>query len=178
LTFSTIDVTATVSGTGLISLGTLTYGLVSPGEYGFSLAYNASAGVGPGTADVALAYTVSGTNITDAFLSLTASVVPNGYSGVSENLGLGLPSLSVSGTGTDVVTFPAQTSILANKDNTNFVGTGETGIASSSILADGFSVSTVPIPATLPLLATGLFGLWGMSRKRRKGSRLGSAQAT
>jgi hypothetical protein len=38
-------------------------------------------------------------------------------------------------------------------------------------------VSQAPIPATFPLLAAGLAGLWGVTRTRRKGSRLSSAQA-
>jgi hypothetical protein len=39
-------------------------------------------------------------------------------------------------------------------------------------------VVPTPLPATLPLLATGLVGLWGLGRKRKARGRLDSALAT
>jgi hypothetical protein len=83
-------------------------------------------------------------------------------------------SLSAPGT-SNVITFTAIGSLGVTKDQDNFAGSGSSSFASA--LSDGFSLTATPIPATLPLLATGLAGLWGVSRKRRKGSRLGSAQA-
>ena len=54
------------------------------------------------------------------------------------------------------------------KDQDNFAGSA--GIATASILTNGFSLTATPIPGALPLFATGLVGFWGLRKKRSKQS--------
>jgi hypothetical protein len=139
------------------------------------LNYTAYTGTSGGTADLSWIYNASGNLLTDAFLSLTGSL-SGGTASVDEQFTNGA-SLSLSAPGTsNVVTFTPISSVGVTKDQFDYAGSGSS--TETSILQDGFSLTTTPIPATLPLLATGLAGLWGVSRKRRKGSRLGSVQTS
>jgi hypothetical protein len=180
VTFSGISISTTTTGSGTVTLGNITPFITTVSgtqEIGLSLNYTAFTGVTGGTADVSWIYNAAGNLLTDAFLSLTGSFTgTGGIAEVDENFTNG-QSLSLSAPGTsNVVTFTPISSVGVTKDQFDYAGSGSS--TETSILQDGFSLTTTPIPATLPLLATGLAGLWGVSRKRRKGSRLGSVQTS
>jgi hypothetical protein len=177
LTFSNIVVTALVTGSGTIVLGGLTTTTAAPGEYGLQLTYTAQTGATAGSqADVSLTYAVSGASIDDAYASFSGTVTGTGTQSLAETLSNGY-TLSLNAAGAVSTTFSPISYLTAGKDQNDF--SGSAGSATSSIMVNAYSLAATPIPATLPLLATGLLGLWGVSRKRRKkGSRLGSAQAS
>jgi hypothetical protein len=179
LTFSGVSVSATETGGGSFTAGNITpFSTVVGGttETGLSLNYTAFTGTSGGTVDVSWIFNVAGNLLTDAFASLTG--IPTGSGSiaeVSENFTNGSSITLLSPGTSQVVTYTPIASLGVTKDQFDYAASGST--SETSILQDGFSLTTTPIPATLPLLATGLFGLWGVSRKRRKGSRLGSTQA-
>jgi hypothetical protein len=177
VTFSNFNVNTTVSGTGSVAFASPNSVIVTSGggEFGLELEYSANTGSTPGsTADVAWTYNVSGNLLSDAFAELAGTTSGTGTINVSEVLTNGT-TLTLLGAGSTSTTFTPIGSLGVIKDQDNYAGSA--GSSDASILVNEFSLTSTPIPATLPLLATGLLGLWGVSRKRRKGSRLGSAQA-
>jgi hypothetical protein len=176
--FSNISVTYTASENAAVLLDRFvpfTYNINGELEYGLSLRYAANAGNVPGgLTDISWTYTVSalpGFLLSDAFLSLTTTVTGNSQSFVTETLLTGPPpgvTLQVIGSGFDVVHFDPVASLTALKDQQNFKGT--TGVAASSILENGFSVTPVPGPvagAGLPGLVIACGGLFALARRRR-----------
>jgi hypothetical protein len=85
-------------------------------------------------------------------------------------------TLTLTKAGTTSTTFTPIASLSVIKDQNDY--SGSLGSSESSVVENEFSVTTTPIPAALPLFATGLVGLWGFRRKRSKRNRLGSAQAS
>jgi endoglucanase Acf2 len=177
VTFSSFNVNTTVTGSGSVAFAS-PYSVVvtsGGGEFGLELEYAANTGSTAGSAaDVAWTYNVSGNLLTDALVSLAGTTSGTGTINVSEVLTNGT-TLTLLGAGSTTTTFTPIGSLGVIKDQEDY--SGSAGSSDSSILVNEFSLTSTPIPATLPLLATGLAGLWGVSRKRRKGSRLGSAQA-
>ena len=176
--FSNIIVTYTASENAAVLLDRFvpfTYNINGELEYGLSLRYAANAGNVPGgLTDISWTYTVSalpGFLLSDAYLSLTTTVTGNSQSFVNETLLTGQPpgvSLQVIGSGFDVVHFDPVASLTALKDQQNFKGT--LGVAASSILENGFSVTPVPGPlagAGLPGLIAAGGALLMLSRRRR-----------
>jgi hypothetical protein len=175
VTFSDISVTTTVSGTGVVTLGDFTP-FTNGAESGLALTYSANTGTFAGSqADVAWLYNVSGSLLDDAFMSFTGTTTGTGTQSLSETLSNGV-TLSLNSAGSTTATFSPKGSLGVIKDQNDFAGSA--GSAESSALENGFSLTTTPIPGTLPLLATGLVGLWGLRRKQSKRSQVDSALAT
>ena len=165
LSFTNISVTLTATGTGSVVLGSLSEVSPAPGEFGLQLTYSANTGVNNSSqADVALSYNVSGSLIDDAYAAFTGSTSNTGSENLSETLNNGV-TLNLNGPGATTVTFSPVSTLFAIKDQNDFAGTE--GGASSSTLDNAFSLTTTPIPGTLPLMATGLVGLWGLRKKRK-----------
>jgi hypothetical protein len=177
--FSNINVTFSASENAsvvLTSFQPFTLNLGSEVEYGLRLLYAANSGNVPGgIADVHWTYNVSalpGFLLSDAYLALVTDVQGDGSSNASELLITGLPpgvSLSVNGTGFDLVHFDPVASLIALKDQNNFSGTR--GSAAASILDNGFSVTAVPGPlagAGLPGLVVACGGLLALARRRQR----------
>jgi len=171
LSFTNILVSALVSGSGSIVLGSLTTFTPAPGEFGLRLTYVANTGNTPNsTADISLTYNVAGNLINDAFLSFVGSSSGTGTDNISETItfpnGHGT-TLSLASSGSTMTTFAPVPSLSVLKDQDDF--SGAAGSSTSSALVNAFSLTTVPIPGTLPLLGAGLAGLWGLvSRRKRK----------
>jgi hypothetical protein len=164
VTFSNISVSTITGGSGTVNLGNFTPFTIG-GESGLSLNYDAETGSTPGSiADVAWTYNVAGNLLDDAFAEVAGNVTGTGSIVLSEILSNGV-SLSLSGPGSTTATFAPISTLFVIKDQNDFAGTA--GSATTSILTNAFSVTTTPIPGALPLFATGLFGLWGLRRKRK-----------
>ena len=162
LTFFNIS----VSTLGDVTLGNFTPVTPAPGEYGLSLNYTADAAPGV-DADVIWTYDVSGNLISDAYATFTGVVTGTGTATLGETLSPGGSiELSAPGTvGTLTITPPAS-QVFVSKDQQDYSGTA--GTSGTSDVVNAFSLTTTPIPGTLPLFATGVLGLWGLRRKRSK----------
>jgi hypothetical protein len=175
VTFSDISVVPTASNGGSVTLTefvpTTLVDTSGDTEYGLELIYSSNTGSGyNGTADVAWLYTVSGSLLSDAYVSLAGTVTGTGIINVGETLSNGV-TLSLSGAGSTSTTYAPIGQLGVIKDQDDFAGSA--GTADSSVLVNAFSLTSTPLPGTLPLLATGLVGLWGFGRKRSKQSQLG-----
>jgi hypothetical protein len=98
-------------------------------------------------------------------VSLAATDLGSGTSSVNEQLSNGV-TLNLNAPGTTTATFSPIGSLSVIKDQINI---GNTGIASSSIMANGFSVTAVPGPmvgAGLPGLVVACGGLLALARRR------------
>ncbi len=165
LSFTNISVTLLASGTGSVILGSLSEVTPLPGEYGLELTYTANTGSNPNSsADVSLTYNVSGSQLDDAYASFTGNTTLQGTATLSETLSNGV-TIALNGPGATTVTFAPISTLGVIKDQNDFSGTE--GSASTSVLENAFSLTTTPIPGTLPLMATGLVGLWGLRRKQK-----------
>ncbi len=167
LSFTNISVQLLATGGGSVVLGTLSEVSPLPGEFGLQLTYSANTGTSPNSqADVSLTYNVSGSGIDDAYAGFTGSTSLTGTESLSETLSNGV-TISLLVAGSTTVTFSPVSTLGVIKDQNDFSGNGSEGGASSSVLQNAFSLTTTPIPGTLPLMATGLAGLWGLRRKRK-----------
>ncbi len=167
LSFTNISVQLLATGGGSVVLGTLSEVSPLPGEFGLQLTYSANTGTSPNSqADVSLTYNVSGSGIDDAYAGFTGSTSLTGTESLSETLSNGV-TISLLAAGSTTVTFSPVSTLGVIKDQNDFSGNGSEGGASSSVLQNAFSLTTTPIPGTLPLMATGLAGLWGLRRKRK-----------
>jgi hypothetical protein len=163
VTFSNINIAATP---GVILTGFAPTAIA--GEFGLILSYSAAAGLPGTTADVNWTYDVAGNLLADAGLSLTGGTTGNGVIAVTENLfslanGSLVATMVQTGNGSTFTNFAPIAALFANKDQADIANNGS---AFSSSLTNVFSLAT-PIPGALPLLATGLFGLVALRRKRR-----------
>jgi hypothetical protein len=167
LSFTNISVQLLATGTGSVILGSLTEVTPLPGEFGLQLTYSANTGTNPNSqADVSLTYNVSGSGIDDAYAGFTGTTSFSGTESLSETLTNGV-TISLLSAGSTTVTFSPVSTLGVIKDQNDFSGSSSEGGASSSVLQNAFSLTTTPIPGTLPLMATGLAGLWGLRRKRK-----------
>jgi hypothetical protein len=175
LSFTNISVTLTATGTGSVVLGSLSEVTPVPGEYGLELTYSANTGTNPNSqADVSLTYNVSGSLIDDAYAAFSGSTSFSGTENLSETLSNNV-TISLLAAGSTTVTFSPVSTLGVIKDQNDFSGASSEGGASSSALENAFSLTTTPIPGTLPLMATGLVGLWGLRRKRKAKGPLATA---
>jgi hypothetical protein len=164
VTFSDIVVSTTSTGSGSVGLGNFTPFTIGA-ENGLSLNYTANTGTTPNSsADVAWTYNVAGNLLDDAFAAVAGNITGDGTVQMSEILSNGT-TLTLGGAGSTTATFAPISSLGVIKDQNDF--SGSAGSASSSILQNAFSVTATPLPAALPLFATGLFGLWGLRRNRK-----------
>jgi hypothetical protein len=116
--------------------------------------------------DVAISYTVTapkGEFLNDATLTIAGSVGGTGVATVGETLsnGLGL-SATVGGPMIDTIGFAPVQTLTVFKDI--ILTGGANGFASVSIVAQGFSSTVVPEPASLGLLGIGLAGFFTYRR--------------
>jgi hypothetical protein len=170
LTFSNIVVTPTLNG-GTVTLTDFTPVNPTGGEFGLRLDYTASAS-GINVASVQWTYSVAGVpNIGDAYFAFDGSatgaaasvafITLSNISGTRE-LSPIAPSFETA--------FTLTSSINGNATQQN---AGQmAGTATGRSLTQAFSGATppaIPLPATLPLFATGLIGLGllGWRRKRK-----------
>jgi len=132
---------------------------IANGEYGLQLNYSAPAVSTAGTADVDWTFTVTGSLLDDIYASLDAS----GGGTLTENFNPNGPAnFTLTGNTSTTETFSPISSTTVNKDQADPIGQG------ASSIVDAFSVTTTPLPGTLPLFAGGLATLWGFRRKRSK----------
>jgi len=179
LTFSNF----TFGPTGGVTLGTVSPTTAIPGEFGLVLSYSASATpTNGGVADVSWNFDVSGLGISDALAILNGNVTPPGTATLQElfynssNTQIGVINLSAPNNLSGSVTFnPAVNALFVDKDQQDLANL--TGQATSSSITDVFSLTTTPIPASLPLFASGFAGVWLWSRKKRNAKALGPAAA-
>jgi hypothetical protein len=173
VTFSDINVTPSMTGSGAVSVGTFSpFMTVIDGETenGLDLSYTSSTSFGGGTADVAWTYDVtaaSGKQLVDASASLTGGVIgASAASVLNETLSNG-KTLSLSMGGRTSVTFAPIDMLHATKDQQDTAAAGS--VAFSSIMGNGFSVSTpggpppppgvIPEPSTWAMLLLGFAGI-------------------
>jgi hypothetical protein len=179
VTFTNIAVTPTVTGGGSASVTTFTTFSLGP-EVGLILNYSANTGFG-GTADVSWTYDVSGSLLTDAIAEFTGNAPPvntteNLVETLTNTAGTVVASIDLTSPNTsETVTFAAVGSLQAVKDQDDF--SAGVNNASTSSMENGFSLTTTPIPGTLPLFASGLVGFWAWSRKRKGNAQLPSPSA-
>jgi hypothetical protein len=167
VTFSSISVGTTVSGSGSVTLGNITP-FTTGGEFGLSLNYSANTGSTPGSAaDVAWIYNVASVpNLTDAFLSYGGNVTGTGTATVSEVLSNGV-TLALNAPGSITQTFTPIASLGVIKDQNDF--SGSAGSATTSILQNAFSAVPAPLAgAGLPGLVAACGGLLALARRRRQ----------
>jgi hypothetical protein len=170
VTFSNINVNTLASGGGAVTLGNFTpFQTIVNGilESGLLLNYIANAGVAGAEADVAWTYNVAGNLLTDAFLSFAGNTTGNGQAQISEALSNGV-TLSLNSPGSTSTTFTPVSSLSVLKDQADHANSGS---ASSSILADAFSVTAVPgtiAGAGLPGLIAACAALVALARRRRQ----------
>jgi hypothetical protein len=167
VTFSNIVVNTLVTGSGFVMLGNFTPFIVG-NEFGLSLNYIATTGASANSsADVAWTYNVSGSLLSDAFLSLAGNTTGTGTASVGETLSNGVV-LSLSSPGSTTATFTPIGSLGVIKDQVDF--SGAAGSASTSILQNAFSLTPVPGPiagAGLPGVVIALGGLVALARRRK-----------
>jgi len=171
LTFSNIVVTPMTDSGGLGSVTLTDFAPVNPvaGEFGLRLDYTASAPAF-GFANVQWTYSVAGVPpISDAFIAFDGSAqgsIAQSFASISFNGGPnstltpGNPSLELAITLTS--------SINGNATQSN---SGGQGSATGRSLTQAFSGATppaIPLPAALPLFATGLVGLGLLGWRRKK----------
>jgi hypothetical protein len=172
VTFSSIS----VNTIGLVTLGNFTPVINSTStEFGLELNYAANTNGFNTAADVAWSYDVSGNLLDDAVAVFSGTTTGTGTSTLSETLSNNV-TLALNSPGSTSVTFSPIASLQVIKDQNDFSGTS--GSAESSILENEFSLTSTPIPAALPLFATGLVGLWGMGKRKSKKSKQNTALAT
>ena len=174
VTFTNIAVTASTTGFGTVALTSFSTFSLGP-EVGLILNYSANTGSG-GTADVSWTYDVSGQLLTDAFAEFTGNAPSGTSANLSETLtntaGMVVASISLSAPDTsETVTFNPVATLQAVKDQDDFSNGAN---ANTSSMENGFSLTTTPIPGTLPLFASGLVGFWAWSRKRKGTAQLPS----
>jgi hypothetical protein len=174
VTFTNISVTPSVSGNGSVSLTSFTTFTLGP-EVGLILNYSANTGFG-GTADVSWTYDVSGQLLTDAFAEFTGDAPAGTSANLSETLtntaGTVVASIDLTSPDTsETVTFAGVGTLQAVKDQDDF---SDGANANTSSMENGFSLTTTPIPGTLPLFASGLVGFWAWSRKRKETAQMPS----
>jgi hypothetical protein len=177
VTFSSFGIVTSTTGTGSISSPINVLVESGGGEYGLALSYSADTGTSPpaSSVDVTWTYNVAANLLDDSVLSLSGTVSGTGSITANEVLSNSI-TLTLTKAGTTSTTFTPIASLSVIKDQNDY--SGSLGSSESSVVENEFSVTTTPIPAALPLFATGLVGLWGFRRKRSKRNRLGSAQAS
>ena len=160
LTFSNIVVTPTMLNGGSVTL--TDFAPVNPvaGEFGLRLDYTASA-IPLQIASVQWTYSVAGVpNIGDAFFAFDGSAQGTAQTGAMITLSniSGTVELTPGAPSTEIA-FTLTSSINGNATQFNL---GGQGLATGRSLTQAFSGATpppVPLPATLPLFATGLGAL-------------------
>jgi hypothetical protein len=176
----TTEATGSGAASANFTIGGYTVDLVNGAQGALSDIFNSSslnvstAGTPPGTLDifVTLSGLTSPTGLTGLESTLTSNQLVGGW---TESLQTWLdPTNTIFGLGTqlaahgftgpgafDMVTFEPLTGTYSLTE-LYIISAGGSGTANANI-----DISQTPLPATLPLLATGLFGLWGWSRKRK-----------
>jgi hypothetical protein len=171
ITFSDIVVVTT----GLVTLTDFAPFVNSTGtEYGLTLFYTANANFTNPTADVGWQYNVSGNLLEDAYMAFVGTTTNGGIANLAETLSPISVTLSLAAPGSTSTTFAPVGSLSVLKDQDDFADS-EGATSSTSAVTNAFSLTSTPIPGTLPLLATGLAGLFGFRRKQRK---QGAVEAT
>jgi len=169
LTFSNIVVTPILSNGGTVTL--TDFAPVNPvaGEFGLRLDYTASA-IPLQIASVQWTYSVAGVpNIGDAFFAFDGSAQGTAQTGAMITLSniSGPPLELTPGAPSTEIAFTLTSSINGNATQFN---NGVQGTVTGRSLTQAFSGATppaIPLPAALPLFATGLIGL-GLLGWRRK----------
>jgi hypothetical protein len=175
-------ITTEASGSGAASanftIGGYTVDLVNGAQGALTDIFNSSSlnvsttGTPPGTLDiyVSLSGLTSPTGLTGLISTLTSNQLVGGW---TENLQTYLgatvfdlgPQLAMHGfTGPGTFEMLTSETLSGTYSLTELyiISAGGTGTANATI-----DISQTPLPATLPLLATGLLGFWGWSRKRK-----------
>lgn len=143
----------------------------SGGQWGFEFGFNLTANNGDPSSDFRLIYDVSCTSgvacITSIHGEINAGAV-NGFASLAESWGLGSAFLFTPGGPTSFDrTFAAVSSLHITKD-VNVTCDGSPCFITFSGLTNTVDSSRVPEPGTLALLASGLFGLGWVGRRRRR----------
>jgi hypothetical protein len=194
IVFSNFLVGTSTTGSGGVGLGNISPINTVAGEYGLQLNYLANTGSTGGGADVAWSFQVTGNYLTDAYANLNGTPAPGATATLAENLydsngnqitstpsanGVNNIFISLGTTPSSATVYYGPEAFLSvTKDQQDYSST--TASSNSSIIQDEFSLTQTPLPATLPLLATGLAGLFFARRTRKKGQtggRLESALA-